>query len=380
MANLITTTAPSADPTVSGMVLTNRSDMTDWYKLSTCPSGSAGLTLIDAVTNTAPTSSNISVATTPAKFGTGSIILPTSSVGTITLPTVSTIVTVEFWRRFTSTPSFFDFLIELNHNSSNYLLMETGGSVRGPAFASSSGPINWTVAVNTFEHYVVVIDTANPRFRVAKNGETKALFTGVGSAYPGPINNLRFTSTLYNGRATGQIDDIRVSNGDIYGFLTGPSGMTYPVPTALTTVTGSTAAIYRTSSNGFLHVRTPIAADTSVLGWDPVILEVLGDEGVDSNNNLADIHHEFKALLNVNGGNNDWYGSQIMNNSGQNSNPFVYRSASTYGGKTRVCFAIPRKDPCANGNIWVRWWNKSNVHSDFAWATATSSSLTSSVF
>ena len=379
MASLTTSTVSGINPVVSGMVMNNKSDITGWYKLSTCLSSSAGLTLVNAVTGTAPTSANMSVAATPAKFGSGSIILPTSSVGTITLPTVSTIVTVEFWRRFTSAPGFFDFLIELNHNSSNYLLMEAGGSCRGPSFLTSTSA-NWTSTVlNTFEHYVVAFDTANAKFRVGKNGKTNALFTNTGTAYPGPINNLRFTSTLYNGRATGQIDDIRVSNGDIYNFFTGGTNMTYTVPTAQTAVTGSTAAIYRTSSDGFLHVRTPIPADASVIGWNPIILEVLGGEGVDSNNALADIHHEFKALLNTSAA-NDWYGSQIMNNSGTNSTPFVYRSASTYGGKTRVCFAIPRKDPCANGNIWVRWWNKSDVHSDYAWGTTTSSSSTSGGF
>jgi hypothetical protein len=129
-----------------------------------------------------------------------------------------------------------------------------------------------------------------------------------------------------------------------------------------------------------LHVRTPVPADTSVVGWNPIILEVIGNEGVDTTGALADIHHEFKALVNVNGYNNDWYGSQIMSNSGQNSTPFVYRSSSTYGGVTRVCFSITRKSVCANGNIWVRWWNSRSAFSSFAWAVTTSDSSTTPSF
>lgn len=116
-----------------------------------------------------------------------------------------------------------------------------------------------------------------------------------------------------------------------------------------------------------LHVRTPIPADTTLLGWNPVILEVAGHHSYE-----AEKVHDFKALLNVNGYDNTWFGSQIVTNSGYDSSPFVYRSSSTYGGKTRVCFSVNKLPYCYAGYLWVRWWNGKSYVNDFAWAVSSS--------
>lgn len=127
---------------------------------------------------------------------------------------------------------------------------------------------------------------------------------------------------------------------------------------------------YSLDSNSYLHVRTPLPADTSYLGWNPSILEVYG---VMANSGSA--LHDFKALLNVNGYNNDWYGSQIKMNAGYNSTPVVYRSASTYGGVTRVCFYVNQTYTAGEkGFIFIRWWNNSGAWNNYAWAYTTSTS------
>lgn len=111
-----------------------------------------------------------------------------------------------------------------------------------------------------------------------------------------------------------------------------------------------------------LHVRTPIPADIAGIGWNPIILEVHG------HHSYAGEHvHDFKALVNVNGYNNDWYGSQVVSQSGYASNPYVYRSSSTYGGRQRVCFSVDKLGGCSAGWLWVRWWNGSGQWNSYAW-------------
>lgn len=120
-----------------------------------------------------------------------------------------------------------------------------------------------------------------------------------------------------------------------------------------------------------LHVRTPLGADYSPLGWNPAILEVHG------HHTYGGEHvHDFKAVVNVNGYNNDWYGSQIRSDAGYQSNPHVYRSTSTYGGIQRVCFAVDKYPGCHNGWLWVRWFNHSGWHDSYAWATTSSNNNT----
>lgn len=126
------------------------------------------------------------------------------------------------------------------------------------------------------------------------------------------------------------------------------------------------------NTDAYVHVRTPMPADTSALGWNPSILEVVGYHDYTSN-----IIYDFMALLNVNGGNNDWYGSQIMRNDGTVSPlwvPFVYRSSNTYGGVTRVCFSVGKNTLSRNGYLWVRWFNSSAQWTSYAWAITNSSS------
>jgi hypothetical protein len=102
---------------------------------------------------------------------------------------------------------------------------------------------------------------------------------------------------------------------------------------------------YTGSTTAYIHVRLPLPADTTYLGWNPSILEVYGFNGYS-----GDKVHDFKAVLNVNGYDNGWYGSQIPMNDGYQSSPTVYRSTNTYDGKTRVCFSV-RQDQTLNQDI-----------------------------
>jgi hypothetical protein len=123
------------------------------------------------------------------------------------------------------------------------------------------------------------------------------------------------------------------------------------------------------NGRAFLHVRTPIPADAPAgLGWNPYILEVVGYHTYS-----GEYFHDFKAVVNTTGdGNDSFYGSNIKTNKGNSgSNPYVYRSSSTYGGYRRLCFAVGKISCCCTGNLWVRWWTNSGYRSNYPWATET---------
>jgi hypothetical protein len=80
--------------------------------------------------------------------------------------------------------------------------------------------------------------------------------------------------------------------------------------------------------------------------------------------------------LNVNGYDNGWYGSQIPMNDGYQSSPTVYRSSSTYGGKTRVCFSVRQDQNGEPGYLFIRWWNNMGAWNNFAWAYTTAADTT----
>lgn len=130
----------------------------------------------------------------------------------------------------------------------------------------------------------------------------------------------------------------------------------------------------------YLHVRTPVPADASGgMGWNPYVLEVTGYHTYS-----AECFHDFKAVVNTTGdGNNTWYGSQVrINRTGAGgamspaSNPYVYRSATTYGGYSRMCFAVRKTSCCCTGYIWVRWWTNAGTRTSFSWGTFHSDSQT----
>jgi hypothetical protein len=127
----------------------------------------------------------------------------------------------------------------------------------------------------------------------------------------------------------------------------------------------STSICNPTYSCGYLHVRTPIPADNVAMGWYPIIMEVVGQHTYS-----GEYTHDWKALLNTNGYDNSWYGSQIRVNDSNHSSMNVYRSASTYGSYTRVCFAIPKVGCCCTGALWVRFYNSTGWYDNYPWATA----------
>ena len=128
---------------------------------------------------------------------------------------------------------------------------------------------------------------------------------------------------------------------------------------------------YTGTSSAYRHIRTPLPADTSYLGWNPSILEVYGFLGYS-----GDKTYDFKALVNVNGYDNQWYGSQIPMNDSYSATPTVYRSTSTYGGVTRVCFSIPESLANEPAYLFIRWWNNMAAWNNYAWANTTSASTT----
>ena len=127
------------------------------------------------------------------------------------------------------------------------------------------------------------------------------------------------------------------------------------------------------NGRAYLHVRTPYPADNAAgIGWNPYLLEVVGYHSYS-----GERWHDFKAIVNNNGYDNTFYGSQIRVNTGNsNSNPYVYRSSATYGGYTRMCFAIGKISCCCTGNLWVRMWNMGGFRTSYAWATETADTNT----
>jgi hypothetical protein len=129
----------------------------------------------------------------------------------------------------------------------------------------------------------------------------------------------------------------------------------------------------------YLHVRTPLPTKSADgMGWNPYILEVVGYHTYS-----AECFHDFKAIVNTNNDNNTFYGSQVrINRSGAGglmtpaSNPYVYESATTYGGKNRLCFAVRKVSCCCTGYLWVRWWTNAGKRTDYSWATFHSDSQT----
>ena len=129
----------------------------------------------------------------------------------------------------------------------------------------------------------------------------------------------------------------------------------------------------------YLHVRTPLPTTIAEgMGWNPYMLEVVGYHTYS-----AECFHDFRAIVNTNGYDDTWYGNQVrINRSGAGglmtpaSSPYVYRSASTYGGKTRLCFAVRKYSCCCTGYLWVRWWTNAGKRADYSWATFHSDSQT----
>jgi hypothetical protein len=141
----------------------------------------------------------------------------------------------------------------------------------------------------------------------------------------------------------------------------------------------STAICNPVFSCGWLHIRTPIPADagsgefsgspTGTVGWNPSVLEVMGFHTYSGEHT-----HNFRAIVNTRGDGSNTFDVTIHSNVGSNSNPSVYRSNSTYGGKRRVCIAVNKIGCCCVGWIWVRWRANTFARADHPWATGANSS------
>jgi hypothetical protein len=117
----------------------------------------------------------------------------------------------------------------------------------------------------------------------------------------------------------------------------------------------------------YLHVRTPWSTEASDgFGWNPWMIQVVGYHTYS-----GERFHDFKAVVNTTGdGNNSFYGSRIVVNTGNAaSSPYVYRSANTYGGSRRLCFAIGKISCCCTGYLWVKAWKNAGRRADHPWAT-----------
>ena len=133
-------------------------------------------------------------------------------------------------------------------------------------------------------------------------------------------------------------------------------------------------------SGSYIHVRTPWPANDASLGWIPYMLEVVGFGGGTANA----YQYDFKAIVNTSGdGNNTWYGSQVKVGNNITHAPYVYRSSSSYGGYSRMCFSIKRPyTTCPGGGtyVWVKIWEYSGYRTSYAWAVTSTSSSTTAAY
>ena len=206
-----------------------------------------GIVEVLSISTTADT--DLTIAATPTKFNSaGSIDLPYNNGGsgtggrfTVANGASSGIFTVEMWRYHTTAPSGFDFIFEVKSNSGSFLMIELSGSVRGNSFVSG-GP-GWTVATNTWEHYVIVVNIGTGQYATGKNG-ARGINTDLTSiwTWSGALEQINFKNTLYGGLANGFADEVRVSTGDRYGLFT---SSTYTTPTGLLSTASPTTHLFK---------------------------------------------------------------------------------------------------------------------------------------
>jgi hypothetical protein len=87
--------------------------------------------------------------------------------------------------------------------------------------------------------------------------------------------------------------------------------------------------------------------------------------------------HYFKTI--VNSDENNSFQANVRVNAG-NSTPRFYRSDSSYGGKTRVCFAMQKVGCCCNGWFWTRWRMNENFWNDYPYGITADGVSTTNMF
>ena len=134
------------------------------------------------------------------------------------------------------------------------------------------------------------------------------------------------------------------------------------------------------SGTGFnyIHVRTPLPVNSSAgMGWNPYQIEVVGYHTYS-----GERWHDWTAIINTNGyTEEDFSGVVRINRGNTSSEPYVYKSANTYGGYKRVCFSMGKVTCCCTGYFWVRWrQNGISYRTQYAWATTHSNDRTALLF
>lgn len=207
--------------------------------------------LLDRVSGTSPIGTNLTISSAYTKFAARSLDLPyTAAAGSLPISNATSgmTITVEMWRYLDGPTVDFDFNLEIKANNNNFLFLEDSpiwrGRANGNNWTTNPPAFTWTVGV--WNHWVIVWNTTSMALCYALNGTRQAGFittiTGVGTV-SAVITELRFRDTQYGGSAPGFVEDVRISNGDIYGLLSG--NLSYPVPTDSLSVTNDTLNLYQ---------------------------------------------------------------------------------------------------------------------------------------
>lgn len=125
---------------------------------------------------------------------------------------------------------------------------------------------------------------------------------------------------------------------------------------------------------GWIHVRTPLPAESSAFSYIPSLLEVKGFHTYSGEHT-----HYWKAVVNVTDTN--VFQANVRVNAGNTTGgPRVYRSNNTYGSYRRVCFAMQKIGCCCVGWFWVRWRMNSSWFTNHPWATTGGGTLEGNYF
>jgi hypothetical protein len=251
----------------------------------------------------------------------------------------------------------------------------TGLNTGTTSYAGLGTDVNGNTNVQTVSggEYRITDQTNGSSLRMYHSNDTTNITVAKNSSVPTTLNFINQTS----GGSLSNTMQLNQNTSTMNSSVFQTSGVHYPSGEAMT----EWYNIYHCTNDtvdsaGWIHIRTPIPADANAgVGWIPYMLEVKGYHTYG-----GEYSGRWGAIVNTTGdGNNSWYGSQIKYNN-SNYSPYVYRSTNTYGGYTRMCFAMSKNGCCCNGWLWVRMNINNGFRNSYPWGKIGTTSQTTAAF
>jgi len=211
------------------------------------------LKIYDEVAGAIASYSNLSTSASFTKFNTrASIKLPNTQTPNpfISCANVSqsNVLTIEMWK-YINVPATNDTIFEIKYLNDNYTYLSYDGTIYTftSLGATSTGTRNWPNTVDTWRHYVMVLQNSPVKVIGALDGNRGSIINKSTEFSTDTTSlNLRFISSAGSQiLSTGFVDEIRISGGDRYNLI---NNTTYTVPTAAFTVDAYTKHLFRVKS------------------------------------------------------------------------------------------------------------------------------------